>query len=71
MEIMKGLEFIKIPYLFKMISKLKQISKNVFIATLDSLSPNYSCKLNNLRQRLMNRNFFLLLFNKKTLLCLR
>ena len=41
-----------------MISKLKQIFKNVFIAILDSLSPNYSCKFNNLRQKLMNRNFF-------------
>jgi len=45
------LEFIKILYLYKMISILKKLFLNI----IKILSPNFSCKLNNLRQYIFNR----------------
>lgn len=41
-----------------MYSILKSISKNLFLKFLNFLTPNLSCKLNNFRQNLMNRNIY-------------
>ena len=38
--------------------KLKEFLKKIFFRTLNFLSPNQSCNLNNLRQKIMKRNFY-------------
>ncbi len=50
-----------------MISKIRQIFKNIFIFFLSLFGPDYSCKLNNLRQKLMKRNSFFYYDIKKKL----
>jgi|TARA_Y100000389_G_C17380270_1_gene473975 FkbM family methyltransferase len=65
MEKVEGLEFIKIHYLYKMIPTLKKI----FLSFVKILSPNLSCKLNNLRQRILNRKVLFSYDSKLKLYC--